>query len=261
MGTVIAKIALAIVQNLDEEKKGRLVVGIVAAVCMFLMILVLPFYLITNPIEAFGFSQDSDEYKMVAQLQNETTWYMPDSEALIPGDYTGNIDVSGDYIENNIPLLLQGDKRWGHLPYGNHGTLATSACGPTSMAMVVVGLTGNTGVNPKVTADWSVSHGYRASSGTSWGFFPACAKAYGIRCSQVSYSASSIIENLRAGKVMITSMKPGHFTKGGHFIVLRGITESGKILVNDPASKQRSNQSWDVGIVSSECKAAWSFWK
>ena len=32
---------------------------------------------------------------------------------------------------------------------------------------------------------------------------------------------------------MILSMNPGHFTKSGHFIVLRGITSDGKILVND----------------------------
>lgn len=29
-------------------------------------------------------------------------------------------------------------------------------------------------------------------------------------------------------------MGKGHFTNNGHFIVLRGITENGKILVNDP---------------------------
>lgn len=58
---------------------------------------------------------------------------------------------------------------------------------------------------------------------------------------------------------MILSMNPGHFTKIGHFIVLRGITSDGKILVNDPASTERTNQTWDVGTVAGESARAWAF--
>ena len=48
-------------------------------------------------------------------------------------------------------------------------------------------------------------------------------------------------------------MGPGHFTKGGHFIVLRGITNDGKILVADPASYTRSQEEWDLEIITDEC--------
>ena len=41
-------------------------------------------------------------------------------------------------------------------------------------------------------------------------------------------------------------MAKGHFTSNGHFIVLRGITEDGKVLVADPASYKRSGQEWPV---------------
>ena len=43
---------------------------------------------------------------------------------------------------------------------------------------------------------------------------------------------------------VIASMGKGHFTNGGHFIVLIGVTDSGKILVYDPVSVNRSNQEW-----------------
>lgn len=33
--------------------------------------------------------------------------------------------------------------------------------------------------------------------------------------------------------MVIAIMAPGHFTTTGHFIVLRGITEEGKVLVAD----------------------------
>ena len=51
---------------------------------------------------------------------------------------------------------------------------------------------------------------------------------------------------------MIAIMSKGHFTSSGHFIVLRGVTEDGKILVADPASVKRSNQEWELGIIVNE---------
>jgi predicted double-glycine peptidase len=59
-------------------------------------------------------------------------------------------------------------------------------------------------------------------------------------------------------------MGKGHFTSSGHFIVLRGITETGKILVADPASKRRSEQEWDFDIILTEAQkgagAGGPFW-
>ena len=67
---------------------------------------------------------------------------------------------------------------------------------------------------------------------------------------------------LSTGKPVIASMKKGTFTRGGHFIVLRGITEDGKILVNDPndnAKKQHFNRSFDLSLIKREAKAFWCF--
>ena len=60
------------------------------------------------------------------------------------------------------------------------------------------------------------------------------------------------MEALQQGKLVIAIMSKGHFTSSGHFIVLRGVTEDGKILVADPASVKRSNQEWDLRIITSE---------
>ena len=53
------------------------------------------------------------------------------------------------------------------------------------------------------------------------------------------------------------------FTSSGHFIVLRGVKDE-KILVADPASRTRSEQSWELSIILNEAsKAAGSggpFW-
>ena len=54
-------------------------------------------------------------------------------------------------------------------------------------------------------------------------------------------------------------MKPGDFTETGHFIVLRGITQDGKLLVNDPNNISRSEKEWDMDTVLKQIKAAWSY--
>ena len=47
-------------------------------------------------------------------------------------------------------------------------------------------------------------------------------------------------------------MWPGHFTASGHFIVLRGLDEDGKVVVADPSSQKRSEVSWDFQLIVDE---------
>ena len=68
---------------------------------------------------------------------------------------------------------------------------------------------------------------------------------------------------LADGKLVVAIMSKGHFTSGGHFIVLRGV-QDGKILVADPASYRRSGQLWDLSIILNEASrragAGGPFW-
>ena len=146
-----------------------------------------------------------------------------------------------------------------HQSYGYGSTIANAGCGPTSMAMVVTYLTGETH-DPVELANWSLKNGHRVpGNGSAWSLFPGAAKKYGIECEQLSVSSKKIIETLKSGKPMIMSMAPGHFTSGGHFIVLRGLTSDGKVIVADPASEKRSNQVWDASLIASEAKGMWAF--
>lgn len=142
--------------------------------------------------------------------------------------------------------------------YGYGSTIASSGCGPTSMAMVLKYF--GEDVDPVDTANWSLEHGYRVpNNGTAWAYFDAIAEEYGIECEQAAVNKQNVMQNLEEGKVIIMSMGPGHFTKGGHFIVLTGIDESGKITVADPSSEARSNCSWDLDVFLREGKQLWSF--
>ena len=92
-------------------------------------------------------------------------------------------------------------------------------------------------------------------NGSYHSLIPAAASAYGLTC-EGNLTEEGIVEALSSGKLVVVIMSRGHFTKGGHFIVLRGITREGKILVADPASYNRSNQEWDLSIILSESNKA-----
>ena len=150
----------------------------------------------------------------------------------------------------------QGD--YSNVTYGS-GSMAATGCGPTSMAMVLTYLTGET-VDPPTAAAYASNHGhYVWGAGTSWGYFDDISSQYGIECEESGASASKIVQDLSAGKVMICSMTPGDFTSAGHFIVLKGITNDGKVIVADPASRDRSSVTWDASRVASQCANMWTF--
>ena len=143
--------------------------------------------------------------------------------------------------------------------YGYGSTIASAGCGPTSMAMVLTYLKGET-IDPVETANWSLANGHRVkNNGTAWSFFNAIADEYGVNSKQMSVSRSNITNSLQDGNMVIMSMGPGHFTNGGHYIVLTGMNEDGSINVADPNSESKSKKTWDIDVFLNEGRQVWSF--
>lgn len=159
--------------------------------------------------------------------------------------------------EGEIPLLLQWDKRWGYDLYGEN-IIAISGCAPTSLAMVIQGLTKNP-VTPTEIANFSQDNGYYINgTGTSWSLITEGDKNYGVNASVIPLSKEKIYSELNQNHPIICSMREGDFTTQGHFIVLSKI-ENGKIKVNDPNSKKRSSMLWDYERLAPQIKNLWSF--
>lgn len=137
-------------------------------------------------------------------------------------------------------------------PYG-YNTVGGYGCGPTSMAMVISNLTDVT-VSPKYMADWSYNNGYYVSGrGTAYGLFPAASAAFGIKCSTIScYDKSAVVSALQSGKLLITVVGYGDFTRGRHFLLIRGITEDGKLLLADSGKYENCLMEWDYSKVISQ---------
>lgn len=168
---------------------------------------------------------------------------------------------NGTYPANGmqIPHYLQTD--YSDIPYGG-GSIASSGCGPTSFAMVASYLTGTT-ISPVDAVAWCGNSYYKPGAGTYWSYFEAAAAHFGCGSVRQTNDANEALQALSTGHPVISSQSPGLFTSGGHFIVLRGITSSGKVLVNDPndsSAKNYINREFDMmSEIHSTSRAYWIF--
>lgn len=161
-------------------------------------------------------------------------------------------DITFSNAATPVVYYNQTDARWGNKPYGKTSTIGRAGCGPTALAIAVASLTSNK-VTPYDVAQWSVENGGLCEgSGSYHSLIPNGGRHYGLTVTSIGRDGKKLVEALQEGKLAIAIMSKGHFTSGGHFIVLRGVTEDGKILVADPASVKRSNKEWDLRIVTGE---------
>lgn len=167
-------------------------------------------------------------------------------------------DTVGEVVQGQIPLLLQWDERWGYAFYADD-MIAVNGCGPTAIAMVAAGLTGDNTVTPYKVAQFSAENGYYAGdSGTSWTLMTDGAQQFGIYGEEMGLSEGEVFSALENGHPIICSMRPGDFTTTGHFIVLTGL-EDGKIRVNDPNSRVRSERLWDYSRLEYQINNLWVY--
>ena len=141
-------------------------------------------------------------------------------------------DTGGTYPANGMQIPLYIQTEYSHIPYGT-GSIADCGCGPTSFAMVASYLTGST-ITPIDAVAWCGNAYYAPGQGTYWSYFQAAADHFGCGSVTVTTDADAVLKALSEGRPVISSQSVGLFTSGGHFIVLRGITSGGKVLVNDP---------------------------
>lgn len=161
-------------------------------------------------------------------------------------------------INDNIPLLMQWDQRWGYLAYGDN-CIAINGCGPTCLSMVVCGLTRDNTITPYTIAQYAIKHDYYLNDiGTKWSLMTTGAKHFGLESQVISLDKNKMIHELNLSHPLICSMKPGDFTKSGHFIVISEY-KNGKFKVLDPNSKKRSQKLWTYKTLSHQINNIWSF--
>ena len=160
--------------------------------------------------------------------------------------------------QTQVPLFLQWDSRWGYYTYGDK-PMGMTGCGPTCLSMVALHLLQNPQMTPQYVAEFSQRNGfYVEGTGTAWALMTQGAAELGLYAKEVPLDEDLIFRYLLQGKPIICAMGPGDFTDNGHFIVFVGI-EDGKIRVNDPNSRIRSEKLWDFEDIKYQIKNMWVY--
>ena len=171
-------------------------------------------------------------------------------------DLEAKIDLS-EYLDNDeVPLLLQWDERWGYTEYAGE-LMGLSGYGPTCLSMVCLYLLDDASYTPRYVAQFATENGYSVSgNGSSWTLISEGGEKLGLDVTEIPMDENRIIRNLEVGNPIICVMGPGFFTSTGHFIVMTGY-EDGYVKVNDPNSPNRSEQTWKLTEVMEQIRNLW----
>jgi hypothetical protein len=190
-----------------------------------------------------------DYYKLYKDLA-------PDAAAgtTTSGSACGGAAATTEFSADGFKVYDQCDTRWAEVAYGSK-TACSSGCGPTSMAAAITALTGKA-VTPKETVAYASSKGmYREGEG-SLHTLPVVIgnnPEWSIGVKKIGKSIEEINNVLRADGLVIVAAplnKPAPFTTGGHYILIRGVTASGKWKIADSnfagGGEANSKKEWDA---------------
>lgn len=170
---------------------------------------------------------------------------------------TASIDLSAEASSGSVPLLMQWDARWGYLPYGD-GLVGYTGCGPVSLSMAALYLTGDPQWTPDEVVKLAIEHGYCVpGSGTSWTMIGEGSGLLGLHAEELPLAESVMREELGKGNPIIVVVGPGDFTDSGHFMVIVGCDEEG-FQINDPNSCENSEKTWSYDVLSPQIQNLWA---
>ena len=188
----------------------------------------------------------NDGFSSVVSLSTNTDELFGESTEVVAesGNTVNSVDdqISNNKVKansSNVPLIYQSD--YTTVNYGS-GSLATHGCGITSLSMVA-SYYNDTEITPDklVDIDGEYKYGrYGSSSGTGHEIFEQTAGELGLPFREhLHYSneddLQNVVDALKEGCVVVAKAKSNSiFTNSGHYIVLTGVTDDGKIMVNDP---------------------------
>lgn len=159
--------------------------------------------------------------------------------------------------EQEYPLFLQWDRRWGYKPYGE-SCIGLAGCGPTCLSMALFYLTGDASCTPDKVAEYSMENGfYVEGTGTAWALMENV-PFHKLKITKPSLSRTSIAGALDSGCVIICAVGSGDFTTAGHFVVIYGYDEDG-FMVNDPNCAARSRKRWTYDEIAGQIKSIWAY--
>lgn len=212
-----------------------------------------------NP-DIAAISRSSSQYPeaMLTALANN-----PEMADFVAG-YLGGCEYAAGGLtelekEQECPLLLQWDPRWGYESYGGDSCIGLAGCGPTCLSMILYYLTRDETLTPDRIAAYSMENGYYVNgTGTAWVLMEDFPAIYDIKVTEPRMTERTIKAELDKGNILICAMGQGDFTVSGHFIVIYGYDDSG-LWINDPNCVARSRKVWAFEEIKNQIKKIWAY--
>lgn len=188
---------------------------------------------ILSELQASATKSVNSAISFLRELDNGTRIYsFEGDEYTVPANLlkrAAMVSASG-YVEKitQVPHYVQ--QSYPDTPYGNYGTIESHGCGITSCAMVYSYLM-DYEIRPDELAK---TYGrYNTYNGSLYSLFLDSAEDFNLEV-KMTYSWNEVVDSLKEGCVVIANVQDDTiFTTGGHYIVYYGITDDGKILIND----------------------------
>lgn len=242
-----------------------------------------------SAIKTLANTTDLEEAKRLLQrrpdnIDNDLTYqWAPDQNmpagTVVQGNQVvgtnGGITCTGGVANGQFVFYSQYDPRWKDECYGGgtkgnctYSTVGEGGCGPSSVAMVVATLKDRS-VTPKTVADYSTSQGWYwvvngVGKGSKWDLLRYGPAKWGLDSKEIGTNLDEAISALRNGALVIASgTGASPYTEGGHILVIRGVTEGGKLLLGDsnvkiPADKARNNtMEWEPSTIRQGLRNLW----
>lgn len=175
-----------------------------------------------------------------------------------PSGWSGVVVAADASGRMDVPLLFQFDYPETVVTIdGEPRSVLTSGCGTTSLAMAIqyYHKEDASRATPDALFQYAVDEGMYGGDGLGHTALSNIARIFNLRTEWRSGSESRILRWLREGNLIIAHMNTGMFTENsGHYILLVGATEDGKVLVNDPNSRLMSTLAFPVETLISEGK-------
>lgn len=143
----------------------------------------------------------------------------------------------------DMPLYYQQDYPENVVSWhGEETSVAQSGCGATCVSMVIGYFYPEEEPEPDDVMRLAGDMGFYRGDGLGRDALRLLLAEYEIIGRWRELDARAIENTLRKGKPIVVYVGPGYFTGSGHYIVLRGISENGELLVADPNSREKTEE-------------------
>ena len=189
--------------------------------------------------------------------------------------YTDGVNYGSKKVLTSVIFYDQNDYKSVTFCGRSNASIKTSGCGVTAMAIVTSTYENSKSYDPVSMMNQAYKWKYcgKGISGTNAGFFKKEAKAMSYKYLHVGKTKKSdlnlVLSHLSQGHLVIVHIGAGHFTSGGHYMVVGGVDpETRKVYIYDPYNKankssRKTGNGWYSfnDIIAKEAFGFYIIWK